>query len=133
MVIWLDLKRWLVRWDPMYRGIARQSIRQEPCSVELSVDGPFPLGSRAVSCSAYLVIYFKRENFLNILWRFNSPKTLTKKRVSRSRRRWFVLKNVVATFKETSNLLQNILCWNLVIQLMVSWPCTSSSFHNQAI
>jgi hypothetical protein len=72
------------------------------------------------NCSAYLDIYFKREDFLNNLWRFNSHKELTKKRVSRSRDKRFilsfVLKNVLATFKETSNLLQNILCWNLMIQ-----------------
>jgi len=63
----------------------------------------------SVSCSAYLEIYFKREDFLK---RLVSREELTKKRVSRSRDRRFILsvllKNVIATFKETFYLLQNI-------------------------
>jgi hypothetical protein len=62
--------------------------------------------------SAFLVIYLKHEDFHIISKDLFHVKSWPRKRVSRSRGMRFmlnlVLKNVVATLKETSDLLQNI-------------------------
>jgi len=65
----------------------------------------------SVSCSAYLEIHFKREDFHIFSEVLFHVKSWPRKRVSRSKDRRIMLsvflKNVVATFKETFNMLQN--------------------------
>jgi len=66
----------------------------------------------SVPCSTYLEIRFKREDFHILSRDLFHMKSWPRKRGSRSRERRFilslVLKDIVATFKETSDLFQNI-------------------------
>lgn len=43
-LIWLDLRRWFVGWDPLRGRIELWSNNREPNSIKSSVDSPSPLG-----------------------------------------------------------------------------------------
>ena len=127
----------------LWRFVSREELTKKRVSRSrdrrfiLSVLLKMMVRQNSVPCFAYFEIYLKRDDFLNILWRFVSREELTKKRVSRSRDRRFILsvllKNVVATFKETSDMLENICAGISWFSWMSSLIYASSPFCKPAI